>query len=281
MKVVITGGSGKLGRYVIREFLAHGSEVLSLDRVRSPEALCLSWIVDLRRSGDLYEACKGARAVVHLGAFHDPNLAPATETFSNNITATYNVLKAACDLGVERIVIASSIAAYGFGYATRPWSPDYLPLDELHPCRPQDPYGLSKLLGEKIADSFAQQTSMIIVSLRLPGINYDASLKRLSQRWKDPAAWVGSFWTYIDARDAAVAFRLGLDSKLSGHEIINASAPTSYMRDPTAELIRRYLPDVKTIKTSLEGNWSAMDSSKAERLLGFKAQHVCEKYLNP
>ena len=170
-------------------------------------------------------------------------------------------------------------AAYGFGYAPRPWSPDYLPLDELHPCRPQDPYGLSKLLDEKIANSFAQQTSMIIVSFRLPGINYDVSLQRLSERWKDPAAWVGNFWTYIDARDAAIAFRLAVESKLSGHEVINASATTGYMRDSTAELIRRYLPGVKTITGPLEGNWSAMDSSKAERLLGFIAQHVCEKYL--
>jgi nucleoside-diphosphate-sugar epimerase len=279
MKVVVTGGSGRLGRHVLREFLAHGYEVLSLDRVPPLEAVCPSWIADLRRSGDLYEALKGAGAVVHLGAYHDPNLAPASETFNNNVTGTYNVLQAASDLGVERVVTASSIAAYGFSYARRPWSPEYLPLDELHPCRPQDPYGLSKVVGEKIADSFAAQSSMTIVSLRLPGINYDASFHNLSQRWNDPAARLESFWSYIDARDAAVVFRLGVESKLSGHEILNAAAPTSYLREPTAELIRRYIPGVRNIRGPVEGNWSGMNSGKAERVLGFKAEHVWEKYL--
>jgi nucleoside-diphosphate-sugar epimerase len=280
MKVVVTGGSGRLGRHVLREFLAHGYEVLSLDKIPLLEAACPSWIADLRRSGDLYEALKGAGAVIHLGAYHDPNVAPASETFSNNVTGTYNVLQAAFDLGVERVVTASSIAAYGFSYALRPWSPEYLPLDELHPCKPQDPYGLSKIAGEMIADSFARKSSMTIVSLRLPGINYDPSFQRLLQRWNNPADRLESFWSYIDARDAAVVFRLAVESKVTGHDILNAAAPTSYLRESTAALIRRYIPNVKSIRGPVEGNWSGMNSDKAERVLGFKAEHVWEKYLN-
>ncbi len=139
MKVVVTGGSGKLGQYVIREFLDHGYEVLNLDRVPPPEKLCPSWVADLKKSGDLYEALKGSQGVVHLGAYQAPNLASDSETFSNNVTATYNVLKAASDMETKRVVIASSVAAYGFLYALWTWIPDYLPLDESHPCIPQDP----------------------------------------------------------------------------------------------------------------------------------------------
>lgn len=279
MKVVVTGGSGRLGQYVIRELLAHGYEVLSLDKAVPQAKLCPSWIADLRRSGDLYEALKGAHGIGHLGAYQAPNLTSDSETFSNNASATYNVLKAATDRGVQRVVIASSIAAYGFLYAARIWPPEYLPLDENHPCSPQDPYGLSKVVGEQIADSFAASSDVAVTSLRLPGVNFDLSYQSFSERWKNPGGRLGGFWSYIDARDAAAAFRLALEAKFTGHRIFNVGAPTSSMREPTNELVRRYCPQVKRIKQDLEENWSGMDSTRADKELGFKAQHVWQKYL--
>lgn len=279
MKIVVTGGSGRLGHYVVRELLDHGYEVLSLDRVSPPEKLCPSWVADLRKSGDLYEALKGSQGVVHLGAYQAPNLASDSETFSNNVTATYNVLKVASDMGAKHVVIASSVAAYGFLYALRTWIPDYLPLDESHPCRPQDPYGLSKLVGEQIAECFVASSDIKVASLRLTGINFDLSYQGFTEQWKNPRVKLGTFWTYVDARDAAMACRLGLESDLKGHEVFNIAAPTSRMRESTDDLIRRFLPGIKTIKEGFTGNWSGLDSSKAEALLGFKAQHVWEKYL--
>ena len=101
-KIVVTGGSGRLGQFVIRELLAYRYEVLSLDRVPPREKLCATWIADLRNPGDLFEAAKGAYGIVHLGAYQAPNLAPDAETFSNNVTATYNLLRAAADSGVKK-----------------------------------------------------------------------------------------------------------------------------------------------------------------------------------
>jgi nucleoside-diphosphate-sugar epimerase len=154
-KIVVTGGSGRLGQLVIQELVSYGYQVLSLDRARPAVNLCPSWIADLRCSGDLYQALTGAYGVVHLGAYQAPGLAPDAEVFSNNVTASYNVLKAAGDLGVKKVVMASSTAAFGFIYALQRGLPEYLPLDEQHPSRPQDPYGLSKLVAEQIADSVA------------------------------------------------------------------------------------------------------------------------------
>src|SRR5512138_1725538 len=180
-KVVVTGGSGRLGQFVIRELLAHGYQVLSLDRVPAREKLCPTWIVDLRHSGDLFEALNGAYGIIHLGAYQAPNLAPDTETLSNNVAATYNVLRAAADTQTKKVVIASSTAAFGFIYARKLWAPDYLPLDENHPSSPQDSYGLSKLLGEQIADSIVSvHREMTISSLRFPGVNFDLSYKSFS-----------------------------------------------------------------------------------------------------
>ncbi len=278
-KVVVTGGSGRLGQHVICDLLDHGYEVLSLDRLPPATKLCPSWLADLTRAGDIYEALKGTDGIIHLGAYQAPNLAPDSETFSNNVTATYNVLKAASDLGVKKVIVASSTAAFGFLYAHKPFLPDYLPLDETHPCRPQDPYGLSKLVGEKIADSFASTHEIAIASLRFPGVNFDLSYQSFPEKWQDPSFRVGRFWSYIDARDAAIACRIGLEASFQGHEMFLVAAPTSTMNVPTYDLIRRYLPGVKKVKEGLQGNWSGVDSTKAQRILGFKAQHVWESYL--
>src|ERR1043166_1623775 len=148
-KIVVTGGSGRLGQLVVKELLAHDYDALTLDRVPPREKLCPSWIADLRQPGDLYEALKDAYGVAHLGAYQAPNLVSDSETFSNNVAATYNVLKAAADLGVKKVVLASSTAAFGYIYASNPLFPNFLPADEKHPSKPQDPYGLSKVVGEQ------------------------------------------------------------------------------------------------------------------------------------
>ncbi len=279
-KVVVTGGNGRLGRLVIRQLLAHEYEVLSLDRVPPAEKLCASWMADLRHSGEVYEALKGAFGVVHLGAYQAPNLAPDSETFSNNVTATYNVLKAAADLGVKKVVIASSTAAFGFIYARQPFSPDYLPVDEQHPSKPQDPYALSKVVGEQIADSFiTPHKEMTISSLRFPGIIFDFSYEIVRERWNDPKGRASGFWAYIDARDAAMACRLAMEAEFTGHELMIVAAPRSSMKEPTDELIKEYFPAVKKTDPKLTGNWSGVSSAKAERILGFAAEHLWEHYL--
>ncbi len=277
MKIVVTGSSGKFGQHVVRNLIASGHDVLGLDRVVNP-SLRPSWVCDLSRTGDLFEAFAGAEAVVHLAAISAPNLAPDNVTFDNNVSATYNVLKVAAELRVRKVVVASSIAAYGFLYARKPIRPKYLPLDENHPCQPTDSYGLSKLVGEMIADSFAAQTEASIASLRFPGINFDPEFKLIRERLNNPEYRLPGFWTYIDARDAAGACRLGIEAAPPGHTVFNAAAPTSNMRELTDDLMERYLPGVKKNKHGLVGNWSGLDSSKAERILGFRAQHLWEGY---
>jgi nucleoside-diphosphate-sugar epimerase len=280
-KIVVTGGSGRLGEFVIRELLAHDYEVLSLDRIPPREKLCISWLVDLRHSGDLFEALRNAYGIVHLAAYQAPNLAPDGETFSNNVSATYNVLRAAADMGVKKVVLASSTAAFGFIYAKKPWAPDYLPVDEKHPSKPQDSYGLSKVVGEQIADSFiTTHPDMTISSMRFPGVNFDLSYESFRERWKIPAARASGFWTYVDARDAARACRLALEAKFQGHEVLIAAAPNSCMIQPMRDLVSEYLPKGASIRQVAGEHWSGVDSSKAQRLIGFQPQHTWQDYLH-
>ena len=278
MKIVVTGGSGNLGSQTVRVLVTAGHDVVSLDRAPSVEPLCETRLCDLGDSEALYSAFNNADAVVHLAAWQAPGIVSDPETFSNNATASYNVLKAASDEGVGRVVMASSIAAYGFTYAAKMWMPDYLPLDEDYPCAPQDPYGLSKITGETLADSFVSYTDISVVSLRISGVNFDLTYASLPQRWDDPGAKLGTFWSYIDVRDAADACRLAAEAAVDGHIICNLSHDLSRYREPTAALIEKYLPDTK-IRDGFPSHFGGLDNSRIKKYLGFQARHHWADYI--
>ncbi|MBT5047539.1 MAG: NAD(P)-dependent oxidoreductase [Rhodospirillaceae bacterium] len=278
MKIVVTGGSGKLGSQTVRALMAASHDVLNLDRAQPARSLCETRICDLTQFDDLHDAFAGAHAVVHLAAYQAPGIVSDTETFSNNSAASYNVLKAATDRNVRRVVMASSIAAYGFTYAAKMWPPDYLPLDEDYPCTPQDPYGQSKIVAERLADSFVSFSDTSVVSLRISGVNFDLDYQSLPQRWADPGYKMGTFWSYIDVRDAAEGSRLAAEADVDGHVICNLSHDLSRFREPTAELIAKYLPGTK-IRDGFPSHFGGLDTSRAREILGFEVKHHWRDYI--
>jgi len=174
MKVIVTGGAGRLGQWVIRELIRHGYEVLSIDSKPSEEALCPTLNVDLNEIEKLYKLFNGAAGIVHLARrrfsytetgfdpvsqnWQMPDVRGDADGFNHNVAITCNVLASALEAGVNKIVSGSSLAVYGLYYPLKKVSPDYLPVDEDHPRRPQDPYGLSKLVGEEICESFCRKS---------------------------------------------------------------------------------------------------------------------------
>jgi nucleoside-diphosphate-sugar epimerase len=291
MRIIVTGGTGRLGRYVIKELVEHGHDVLSIDRVVPSEQACPSLALDLVEVKGLFSVFDSADAVMHLaripfpytgngydpasGLWKTPDLAADTERFCRNVTISYNVLVASLEAGVKRIVSGSSLAVYGLYYPSCQNAPDYLPIDENHPLIPQDPYGMTKLVGEKLCDSFARKKEIQIASLRFALIATDEQYPILLERRKDPL-WrgTGALWSYIDVRDAAVACRLAVESDFSGHEPFNICAPKTILQEPTLELVQRYLPHVKRVKSGLKDNWCGYDAGKAESILGFRAVHL-------
>jgi nucleoside-diphosphate-sugar epimerase len=275
--IVVTGGSGALGQQVITELLGHGWQVLSLDRRPHPAGHKRAWVVDLLDSGSVYEACQGAAGIVHLAAHIAPDLASDCVTFGDNVRMTYNVLKAATDNNLRKVVLASSTAVYGFLYGRKGETPAYLPADERHPTLPTDPYGLSKVVGERVADSFAAKSQATITSLRFPGISYDPKYERVQRLLKDPAFRAPGFWSYVDVRDAAAAVRLALHRDGPGHRAYNIACDTSNMRQPTAELIKSFFPHLPEVRLSSESNWSGIDCSAARMDLGFVPKYRWEQ----
>jgi nucleoside-diphosphate-sugar epimerase len=291
MKIVVTGGAGRLGRYVIKELVRHGHDVLCIDTVVATEPACSSLALDLRELKSLFSVFEGAEAVVHLARipfpytangfdpasqlWQTPDIAGDAERFSHNVTITYNVLAGSLAAGVKRIVCGSSLAVYGLYYPSSPNAPEYLPIAENHPLIPQDPYGMTKLIGEKLCDSLVRKKEVQVASLRFAGIAAEEQYPILLERRKNPLCrGTGALWSYVDVRDAAVACRLAVERNFSGHQAFNICAQKTMMKEPTEELLRRYVPRVKILKSGLNPNWCGYDAAKAESVLGFRAEHL-------
>jgi nucleoside-diphosphate-sugar epimerase len=289
MKVVITGSSGIVGRPLAAELDAHGHAVVCIDRAPAVSNPGRFLAADLNQIEQVDRAINGADAVVHLAripfpytsygydtvtrTWRKPDRVGDAERFNLNLAMTYNVMAAARATGVRKMVLGSSFAVYGLYYPSRPLMPKYLPIDEAHPRAPDDPYGLTKLLGEELADAFADSGAIQIASLRFPGVSRE-NLHNIARQNNPMARGIGGLWTYIDARDAATACRLALEADFAGHEAFNICAPTTFMTTPTDELLRRCLPNVSCLKKSADEAWAGYDSSKAERTLGFKPRYL-------
>ena len=120
MRIVVTGGSGKAGRWVVRDLREHGHDVLNVDLVRDGGPHGTTLAVDLTDLGQCHDVIAGADAVVHLAAIPAPELRPEGETFRNNSLSTYNVFAAAAVHGVSRLVSASSETVLGLPFDTPP-----------------------------------------------------------------------------------------------------------------------------------------------------------------
>lgn len=291
MKVIVTGGAGRLGRHVVKELIEQGFQAVALDVEQAAELPCKFVAADLSEIEKLRPIFAGADAIVHLarrrfsytengydavsGTWKTMDGAGDAERFNHNNAITYNVLATAAEVGVKKVVCGSSLAVYGFYYPSAAAAPDYLPIDEEHPRRPQDPYGLSKLVGETICDAFSRKASMRIASLRFSGIYAPENARVLAERRKNPVVrGAGALWSYVDVRDAATACRLALDADFSGHEAFNICAPTTIMDERTAELVRRHWRGARDVKTCIEDNRSGYATAKAERMLDFKARRL-------
>ena len=175
-KVVVTGGSGKLGRAVLKHLVEHGYQVLNLDQTLPRDPVCPTVRVDLSNYGEVAEALMGTvderrgpfDAVVHLAAIPAPGLFPNARTFKNNVPSTYNVFLAAREAGIKSVVFASSETVLGLPFDN---PPPYVPVDEEYYPRPETAYSLGKLLDETMAQQFARwDPELKIIGLRFSNV---------------------------------------------------------------------------------------------------------------
>jgi nucleoside-diphosphate-sugar epimerase len=249
--VLVTGGSGLLGRYVTAEVARH-TKISVLDL--SPPAGDVPFHrADITDREAVATAMAGHDAVIHLAALDQAVAAPEHRFFNINVMGLWNVLEAAEAAGVRRAVICSSVAAVAL---SRAHPPRYLPVDIAHPCNPTVAYGLSKQVGETIGRMFARRGGLTVCALRPtwvvhPEFAYDIARKVAAEDGGPPpppathASWRNDHEPLIPSRtfvtpdDAARAFRLALEAETGPFDAFFVTARDSFSPRPTVEVVRR------------------------------------------
>lgn len=271
--IVVTGGSGGAGGFVVGELVDRGYSVRVVDRV-APEDRSLAFFhADLTKYEEVQAALEGCDAVVHYAADPEPDFdfVAGAEKFKNNTLATYNVFNVAACQQVKKVVWASSETVLGFPFDKV--SPNYFPVDEAHPPIPQNSYAMSKVLCEELARHMNRLYGVPFIALRLSNVlftdpNHKASYAHVPEYWSDARSRMFNLWGYIDARDAALCTRLALESNISGVEEFIVAASDSIMDRPSRLLAQEVFPNTP-VKAGLGEFETLLSIEKARKLLGF------------
>ena len=293
-KVLVTGAGGLLGGYTV-DALAGECMVSGLDLL--PVGHKIPHFVDTIENIDaVRRACAGQDAVVHIAA--RPNVWSGTgrEIVQTNVVGTWNVLQAAEEAGVKRVIVTSSDSVVGFTvFEGAMIPPDYVPVDGAHPRRPTDPYALSKKLCEEIAQSFADRGTLEIVVLRPVYVLYPEFECEVIARAADPAGYKGPaaggrqpagggpMWHYVDPRDVARAYRSALEADNPGFGPYFICGPTTLAPERTLDRFADRtgkIPDLREPSIYTDQPFAPLyDLSAPAERLGFRAVHDLRRVL--
>jgi nucleoside-diphosphate-sugar epimerase len=292
MRVLVTGGSGRLGRSVVTVLASRGHDVTSVDTTEHPwpegitPAVCD--LLDSRARAELF-ARAAPEAVVHLAGIAVPFVRPDSETLRVNTALAWEVLTAAVEAGARSAVAASSPTVYG--YNTPSWEPRYLPLDEEHPVAPWHAYGLSKAVVEETVRTLARTSETCVLSAVRPGYVVSPEEWRgattqqghtISERLDDPALAAGSLFNYVDAHDAAELFALIVENpeRVPGGSVYNAVAPDPLAHGPVDADLARLHPTTAEHAPALADGRAVFSSERAHRDLGWKPGRTWRDHLD-
>ena len=277
-RAAVTGGSGKLGRAVVRDLLDHGYDVVNLDSAPPPADQRSAYLsVDLTDYGQVVDALTTndglagpVDAVVHLAAIPAPGVRANAATFANNVPATYNVFAAARAAGITNVVWASSETVLGLPFDN---PPPYIPVDEEYPARPESTYSLVKHLEEQMAAQFCRwNPALKMIGLRFSNVMDPEDYAKFPEFDKDPRGRIWNLWGYIDARDGAQAVRRALEFDGTGMEVFVIANADTVMSRSSAGLAAEYFPDVPVTR-ELGEHETMLSIDKARRVLGYEPEH--------
>lgn len=297
-RIVVTGGSGNAGRHIIKYLLSHSHTILNLDLVPLPSTPDFTSVhtirTDLTDSGQVFNALTShyapteplpagmpepPDAVIHLAGVPHPLIVPDNETFRINTIGCYNIIEAACKLGVKKIVIASSLTVYGMTYCEGPKQYPHFPITEDSPVNPTDPYALSKICCERIAESFARkfEGKVDIYALRISRITtpeeYAGPMFR--SYVEEPEKWAPHGWVYSDVRDLGQMCHLAVMKGRGGEDgyvVMNAVNSTITNFEKTSDFLKKVQPGVEQKGHRWEDIEAPIRNWKAREVLGWDEQ---------
>ncbi len=295
-KVLVTGAGGFIGSHLIERLIDLGADVKGFARYNSRNDWGLLEIIPPQKldsleiiSGDLqdfdavFSAVRDVDVIFHLGSLISIpySYIRPRDTIENNILSTLNILTAARDSGVEKVVHTSSSEVYGTAL--------YVPIDEKHPLQGQSPYSASKIGADKIAESFYCSFDLPVATIR-PFNTYGPRQSAraiiptiITQAIEQEKIKLGSLFPtrdYTFVRDTVNGFIKMAESKSSIGEVINIGSNFEISMGDLAQRISSLLNKdieivqdssrVRPLKSEVKRLWC--DNAKAKRLLGWEPQ---------
>ena len=288
MRILVTGSRGKVGSATVDALHQAGHEVTACDRAQpvfeaAPPGTPRYVQADLTDAGDAFAVVRGHDAVIHAAALPEPTRNPPHTVFHNNLMSVFNTLEAAVRWGVPRYVNVSSETVPGFFFPERPFLPDYVPVDEEHPIRPQDPYATAKYFSELLMDAAMRRSDIRCLTIRPSWVQWEGNYEHdLGPVLRDPEAGPSaSMWAYIDVYDLADSLRLAAESDLDTHEVFYIASPDNHANRPLADLVRHHHGDDVELREPLpRPDAPGLSIAKAERLLGYAPSRSWRDYLS-
>jgi nucleoside-diphosphate-sugar epimerase len=277
MRIVVTGGSGHVGRRIVR-LLSVEHEVVNID-LRAPTDERGAYVrADIMDGPAIRRAFAGVDAVVHAAAVPGPAFGTKEDIERINIWGTREVAGAATAEGVRRLVFISSEAVLGLVFSGDRTRPRYFPIDEAHPLSPTEPYGGSKLAAEAMLER-AARSGPTVVCFRPPWVWVPEEYARCRELTTNPETWRDGLWAYVHGDDLARAVSLAITREISGRFYsVYIAAPDNGTVFPTRELLAKFYPGVPLTREIPEFG-SLIASDGITRLLGFRPQMSWRRFL--
>lgn len=302
-RIIVTGGSGKVGYHLIEYLLSQGHEVLNLDMVplRVPlNEKVHTMRVDLTDTGQVFGALTShfhltqpyreplgqlPDAVIHMAGYARNQLVPDAETYRGNVLGAFNIMDTACKLGIKKLVIASTVCVYGVTYAEGDIDFVSFPIDEQVEVNPMDIYAISKVCIERTAMGLSRKFGTDIYCLRIGPVTAPEDYKEMFTSYRtSPEKWNVHGWSYIDVTDLARMCELAVQKDGLGFQIFNATndeiTTDASIHGSTTEFLKSLYPHVPF--TRIMGEREApMSNAKIKELLDFREENTWRKYYTP
>ena len=305
MQVTITGGTGQVAEYIVKE-LEGSYDLVLFDRLgpgenRFPFEVNHPVVLgELLSIDDCEKAVKGSDAIIHLGAIPYPSEFPPVqppgstrpplpydETMKVNTMGTYYLLEAARRQKVKVVVASTSNCVLGHVEMWRPsgtpFPIDYLPLDEAHPKDAEDSYSLSKQFQEELLHAYNRGHGIRAYSIRPAAVYRVERQQEFARTYKPPTMWTSALNGYVDIRDVARAFRQCLDAGLAGElppfDDYFVNSPDTFSLENSRDMVARLRPDLLPLADGLTGRQSLISAAKAQKAFGWAAEHSWTEYL--
>ena len=282
-RVVVTGGSGRIGSRLAARLASLGHDVVVVDRNRPREAHGRWVFADGRDRATLQPVFENAYAVFHLGELPNDQAASSPhEVYLANTAVASTVLQIASDVRLPRFVYTSTCQVYGLWggtYDPQRVKPHALPMTEAQPVFPRNGYAAGKAAGELYARMLAEVRGFSGSIFRLPA-TMDAEwlgwYSRDDRRWRRAVHETDGLWAWLHIDDAVDAYLLAMEHQKPGVEAYHFSAPDVIGLVPIAERIPR-MPEGWPALPENIGTRSMLDCTKARDMLGWQATRTFEQ----